>query len=233
MSDLYIDIETCPDLTPGALERCIAGVEPPGQYKKPESIAEWKAQNAAVAGKHQWLRTALDPMCGGVYVIGYSYTSGGDRESGCFSRDPRTESETGFLDRALDHIASLVYAVGQPGSPRWIGWNHIGFDIPFLAKRCVLLGIKPALALPIGHRYNGDRVLDLMQSWGGGPREYVKQAEVARAMGMPEVQPDGAGLWEAVEAGGIEVAAAKCAADIAQLVDIHRRMSAVYMLAAA
>lgn len=232
-NDIYLDIETCPDLREGALAAAIAAVEAPGQYKKPESIAEWKAANAESIGREAWQRSALDPLCGGIYVIGYSIGGG---PVGVVSRDPRTDrDESAWLDHALKVIAEAAREPddGRPSAPRYIGWNLIGFDLPYIAKRCVIHGITPPLRLPLANRYNGERVLDLMQAWSPNPKDWTKQSKVASALGLTiQNDIDGSQLWAAVEEGGVQVAADKCRKDIVQLVEIHRRMSAVYGLAA-
>lgn len=232
-NDIYFDIETAPDLSEGALAAAIAAVEAPGQYKKPESIAEWKAANAEAIGREAWQRSALDPLVGGIYVIGYSIGGG---PASIVSRDPRSDTdESAWLDHALKVVAEAAHDVydGRPAAPRFIGWNIIGFDLPYIAKRCVIHGITPALRLPLANRYNGERVLDLMQAWSPNPKDWTKQSKVAAALGLSiKNDIDGSQLWAAVESGGVQVAAEKCAKDVAQLVEIHRRMSAVYGLAA-
>jgi DNA polymerase elongation subunit (family B) len=224
--DLFLDIETCPDLRAGALQRCIDAVEPPGNYKKPESIAEWKAQNAEAIGREQWSRTALDPMRGGIYVIGYAIDS---HTKDTIYREP-TEPEGPWLEHALQKVYESVDKVGQPRSPRYIGWNLIGFDLPFIAKRCAILGIAPRLRMPVGVRFNNDYVLDLMIAWSGF-KDYAKQRDVAAAMGIDLLdETDGKDLWAAVERDGVAAAAKKCASDIDVLYQIYRRMAPVFRL---
>jgi 3'-5' exonuclease len=224
--DLYLDIETCPDLREGALQRCIDAVEPPGNYKKPESIAEWKAANAEAIGREQWSRTALDPMRGGIYVICYSIDF--DMKATLY-REPG-EPEGPWLAGALQKIHESVDKVGQPRSPRFIGWNIIGFDLPFIAKRCAIHGIAPRLWMPLGVRFNNDKVLDLMIAWSGF-KDYAKQRDVAAAMGINLLDDtDGKDLWAAVERDGVGAAAKKCASDIDVLRQIHRRMAPVFRL---
>lgn len=227
-NDLYIDIETHPDLTPGAESRILDALEPPGSMSKADTIAKWREEKAPAIARDKWLSSALDPVAGGIYVIGWSVAGGPVRT---VARDPRTDAdERAWLSHALESIAEPFRAPGAPMIPRFIGWNHIGFDLPYIAKRCVCLDIAPPIPLPLASRYNGERVLDLMQAWGGGPREYVKQSAVAQALGLPDVGIDGADLWNAVCKDGVQVAERKCAADVAQLAAIHRRMSAVYGL---
>lgn len=224
--NLFFDIETTPDLRDGALQRCIDAVEPPGTYKKPESIAEWKAANALDIGKSNWSRTALDPLCGGIYVVGYAIE---DQAAKTLWRQPE-DSEAEFLTAALKTIATERDKHGFARPPRFIGWNIIDFDIPFLAKRCAILSVAPELRIPTGIRYNNERVLDLMQAWSGF-KDRNKQRDVAAAMGIKlQDETDGKDLWDAVLRDGVAAAASKCASDIDALRQIYARMQSVFGL---
>lgn len=225
--NLFIDLETTPDLRDGALQRCIDAVEAPGQYKKPESIAEWKKENAEAVGKANWSRTALDPLYGGIYVVGYAIE---DQAPQTLWRQPQ-EPEAPFLEAALLSINAQCDKWGfVQRSTRWVGWNIVNFDIPFLAKRCAILGINPALRIPTSIRYNNDRVLDLMQAWSGF-KDFNKQRDVAAAMGIAlQDETDGKDLWGAVLRDGVAAAAKKCASDIDALRQIYQRMQPVFGL---
>lgn len=224
--NLFIDIETTPDLRPDALQRCIACVEAPGQYKKPESIAEWKKENAESIGESNWQRTALDPMCGSIYVISYAIE---DQSAKTVYRNP-DEPEAEFLLDAMNKISAEKDIQGFTRPARWIGWNVMNFDIPFIAKRCAILGVNPALRIPAGVRYSNERVLDLMQAWSGF-KDYSKQRDVAAAMGIAlQDETDGKDLWAAVLRDGVAAAAKKCASDIEALRQIYLRMQPVFNL---
>lgn len=224
--NLFIDIETTPDLREGALQRYIDAVEAPGQYKKPESIAEWKKDNAESVGMLNWQRTALDPMSGGIYVIGYAVE---DQAPQTLWRHPE-EPEAPFIEAALSTLAAIKDRQNNQRPTRFIGWNIINFDIPFLAKRCAILGINPALRLPVSVRYNNERVLDLMQSWSGF-KDFNKQRDVAAAMGIPlQDETDGKDLWATVLRDGVAAAAKKCGSDIDALRQIYGRMAPVFGL---
>ena len=54
---LYLDIETIPDQTPGALEAIRASIEPPGNISKPETIAKWMEENAVAKSEEAWRKT--------------------------------------------------------------------------------------------------------------------------------------------------------------------------------
>jgi hypothetical protein len=222
--DIFMDLECAPDLSPGALERYVKDVRPPGQYSKPDSIAKWMAENAATIGMENWLRTALDPTCGSIYVFGFAIQ---DSAPVTLYRQPE-ESEAALLEMALNAIAAATDKPGQARSIRFIGWNHRTFDLPFLAKRCVINRITPPFKIPLHSRYNDERVLDLMTEWAGF-REYAKQSDVAKALGIAGTsEVDGKDLWAFVQKEGVGAAAAKCRSDINVLMGIYRRMSPVF-----
>jgi len=68
-------------------------------------------------------------------------------------------------------IQSIMRMLGSE-DVRIVTWNGIGFDLPMIYKRAMVLGIDPANfdAPPLTSwtkRYNTDRHFDLMQIWGG------------------------------------------------------------------
>lgn len=222
--DIFIDLECAPDPAPGALERYISGVRPPGQYSKPESIAKWMAENAETMGLENYLRTALDPLVGNIYVFGISIQ--GEQPITLFRK--QEDSEGAFLTLSLDVIAAAVNKAGQARPPRFIGWNHRAFDLPYLARRCLINKVTPPFRLPLRSRFNDDQVLDLMTEWAGY-REYAKQSDVAKALGIcvPSTV-DGKDLWAWVKTHGVEAAAEKCRSDIYVLIDLYKRMAPVF-----
>lgn len=224
--DIHFDLECAPDLTPGALQRYIDTVEPPGNYSKPDTIAKWKMEKGEMIGRENWSKTALDPMIGSIYVFGYSIAGA---EPVALYRKPE-ESEAKLLTDGLTAIATELDKVGQQRPPRFIGWNILAFDLPYLAKRCVINRVNVPFALPLTSRYNNEHVLDLMLAWAGY-RGYEKQANVARVMGIELASDvDGKDLWATVEREGVESAAVKCRSDIQALIEIHQRMTSVFRL---
>lgn len=221
----FLDIETIPDLSEGALQRCIDAVEPPGNYKKPDSIAEWKLANAEAIGKEEWQRTALDPMRGSVAVICWETEKSGPRS---IYREPG-ESEATMLNTWAELIGLDMTDV--PGSyrlPRFVGWNVAEFDLRFIAIRCVVHGIKLPFALPVNERYDGRGVCDLMRIWSGF-KGFQKQSAVAKALGIELAdQTDGKDLWPLIQEKGIQAAVTKCLSDVGALKQIYGRMAPIF-----
>lgn len=223
--NLFTDIETIPDLSEGALQRCLDAVEPPGQYKKPESIAEWKVANGERIGRENWLRSALDPMCGGIAVVCWATEDG---ETKSVYREPN-ESEANMLEAwATGMVTSMTDQYGQSRMPRFIGWNVSGFDLRFLAIRCAIHGIKLPFPLPVNEKFDGRGVCDLMRVWAGF-KDYAKQSTVAKALGIQLLDDtDGSELWGLIQEKGISVAVEKCKSDIDGLRQIYSRMSPIF-----
>lgn len=221
----FLDCETFPDIADGALQRCINAVEPPGNYKKSESIAEWKAANAATIGAEQWQRTALDPMCGSIGVICWAVE---DSEINTVSREPH-EPEEDLLSLWITGMKTNL-SEGQGGlrRPRFVGWNVADFDLRFLAIRCAIHGLRLPFPLPVNERYDGIGVCDLMRIWSGY-KGFQKQSVVAKALGIKlQDETDGADLWGLIQEKGIGVAVDKCRSDINALRQIYNRMSPIF-----
>ena len=73
----------------------------------------------------------------------------------------------------------------QRSDARLVGFNCVGFDIPFLVRRSWFHGIAvPESLFERGGRYLSPRIVDLMLLWGIGNREYVKLNTLAIFLGI-------------------------------------------------
>jgi DNA polymerase elongation subunit (family B) len=78
---------------------------------------------------------------------------------------------------------------------RIVTWNGIGFDLPMIYKRAMILGVEPANfgAPPLPtwtKRYNTDRHYDLMQIWGGWSSQGWAKLELVAQMILGEHRAD-------------------------------------------
>jgi hypothetical protein len=99
-------------------------------------------------------------------------------------------------DAERDVVQSIMRVLGYDEC-RIVTWNGVGFDLPMIYKRAMILDVHPASfgAPPLNawtKRYNTDRHYDLMQLWtGGGSHEYAKLDTVARlVLGASKVEFD-------------------------------------------
>lgn len=171
MTDIAFDIETIPNSS--MQDRMPEPEVKTGNLKDPfkiaEKIAEAKAEQAA--------RMTLNPLWGRVCAF-VGRTDDDTRIADCIHEDSDAEES-----RIIERILPEVFA-----EKRVITYNGNSFDIPFVYRRAVLLGIDsrqfgaPPLSEMVA-RYNNKRHIDVMQVWCGYDRtNYEKLNNIARAL---------------------------------------------------
>lgn len=154
MSYFAFDIETIPNTA--MISRLPEPEVKAGNLKDPAKIAE-KIEEAK---KAQIEKMALSPLWGRVCC--WCAHDGENSTGSCITEETDAE-ETAVIERAFQLLAS--------DNPI-ITYNGTSFDLPFLYRRAVILGIDPAeFDLPplsiMLKRYDNDKHLDLMQVWCG------------------------------------------------------------------
>jgi len=147
-------------------------VKAKANLKDPAKIAEDIAEKKAA----QLEELALDPLTGRVCCYATVGKQGADVAEYAAAIDFVTDDS----ERSLIQEIMSVLAVKDV---RIVTWNGTGFDLPFIYKRALVLGVDPGHfgAPPLSawtKRYNTDRHYDLMQIWGGW-RDFVKLDTVA------------------------------------------------------
>ena len=240
---LYFDIETIPNQSESALKQIQAEIEKekekiaaPGNYKDPEKIAEFLNLKRCELDRQadaNWRKTALDGGSGHIAAICWAINDGeviGHRLSWPVVNEREVIVE--FFD-------SVTNAIGRSGgdfgrvrsSPRVVGHNVAGFDLTFVWKRCVVLGIRPPDWMPINPKPWADNVYDTMLQWSGAGR-YISMDKLCALMGIPGKgselggeEIDGSKVWDFVLAGRIADVERYCAADVERTRELHRRMT--------
>ena len=231
MISLYIDLETLPDQRDGAFERYLDAVEPPGNYKKPETIQKWLAENAEAVAAENYQKTGLNGLHGEICSIAFAIGSG-DIEN-TTRTDKHTEKDLleEFWEMLRKEVA-IHLRHGEMRTIQWTGHNVIDFDLRFLKQRSIVNGIKPAYFLPADARHGGDHVFDTMKEWAGW-RGYVKQDELCETLGIKapdnfscEVTDlDGSAVWEMFQSEQYGLIADYNILDVWKVREIHRRMT--------
>lgn len=216
MINVYVDIETIPSQKPGLLAEIRAGIQPPGNISKPETIAKWMDENADAAAEEAYRKTAFDGALGEIICIGYAFN---DELVDVICRRSIEDSETDLLRTFFHKFSSTSHYT-------FIGHNIIGFDLRFLFQRAVTNRVQPLYPLPVDSRYNGDRTYDTMLGWAGWGNR-VKLSKVCDALGIPVKTGgiDGSMVWDAVRDGRIDEVAEYCKEDVAAVRSVHRRMT--------
>lgn len=236
MEVIYNDIETipCQDVVmndalradaDAALLTALDSVRAPANYKDAEKIEAFVADARAkllkehdAACEAEWLKTSFDGGLGHVCVIGYAF---GDRApQSIIARHDVLGDESA----ALREFFGVLAACGAGTRLTWVGHNLVAFDLPFLWKRAMVLGVKPPFHLPRDPKPWADNVFDTMVQWAGA-RDRISMDRLCRILGIPgKGDMDGSKVWEYVRAGRIAEVAAYCCDDIERTRAMHRRM---------
>ena len=172
--NVFIDIETLPDMTDGAKD--LIEVKPPATYKKAESIEKWMEANADAEKEKQWRKQALNPNSGRILSIAYSF--GGDVEVIC----NRSLSEKGLLGQF-----ALKMREGLDGRPPYFIGHNVQFDMGFLWKRGIINNVDLPSIKPVGR--HGKDFFCTMTHWEGF-KGRISQDNLCKLLGI-EGKPDG------------------------------------------
>ncbi len=138
----------------------------------------------------------------------------------CWSLGSAADGEGDLLRRFFDGIEKYT--------PQLVSWNGKGFDMPVLHYRGLVHGVSAPRYWELGDedkefRYSNylsryhTRHLDLMDLLAlYQARGYVQLDELARLLGFPgKMGMDGSGVWDAYQAGKIDVIRNYCETDAA------------------
>lgn len=220
--NIFFDIETVPSQDPAVKAEIAAGITAPAQYKKADSIAEWLKENRDAEAEAQWLRTSLDGGAGQVCVIGWAIEDGEAQslQVSALSRDD---------ERAMLSEWFGILSAGHTGNhgtrPCLIGHNIIGFDLPFLWKRAMVLNVRPPLWFPRAPKPWSDVVADTMLMWDATQKAGGSMARLCRLFGLQDKgDMDGSKVWPMVRDGQIDAVAEYCRGDVDRTRALYRRM---------
>jgi hypothetical protein len=252
MQNITFDIETLPDMRPGARERHIEDARvnvkvPSGATKDTlaadlgihdketikftprasldsQWIAEVGPRMAEPAGDEAWRKTALDGARGQVLMIGIA-NDDDDVAVICEGNERDT------LARFFSEIGRSVTRANN-GNLQFIGHNIIGFDLKFVLQRAIINGVKPHLAFPIHPAPWSDRVFDTMIQWAGTGNR-ISLNDLCSALDIEgKGDIDGSMVYDYYAAGKVGELLQYCANDVTITREVWRRMSFHSRLAA-
>lgn len=219
--NITFDIETIPSQSAEVKDLILASVSPPGQYKKPESIAEWMRENGEAEAESQWLKTSFDGGLGQIVCIGFAMN---DSEPVSFGvEETSLAAEKDMLQTFFANLGSLYRSSGT--RPVLIGHNHVNFDIPFIWKRAMIHGVRPPFWFPRDPKPWGENVFDTMTQWSGS-KGSIKLDTLAKLFGLKGKDGmTGSDVWPAIKAGAFQSVAEYCRDDVELTRAIFRRMT--------
>ena len=215
MSDqsfVFFDLETLPSQDPDLLEQFRAEVKAPAQYKKQDSIDAWLSENRDAIAQEQMEKTSFDPAYGHICSIAWAKNNG----------DIVTQCIFDLKDEA-DLIASFFASLDPYHSETLVGHYITGFDIPFILKRAVILGVKIPYAIPRDVKPWDKKVHDTMHMWAGA-KGSISQDKLARILGIDgKGDFDGSMVADAWARGEYQRIAEYNADDVRTVREIHRK----------
>ncbi|WP_425070670.1 ribonuclease H-like domain-containing protein [Sagittula sp. S175] len=218
-SYLYFDIETIPDQRPETLERLRAEVTAPARYSKQDSIDAWLAENRESAAREALAKTSFDPAAGHVCTIGWATNDGPVRVEHAEGLGEERDILDAFFRSLPKRDVTLV------------GHNHTGFDIPFLTKRAILLGVElpSEWAWPRDPKPWGRGLFDTMHAWAGSGRgDMIGMNRLCGLLGIVGKEGfDGSMVADAWAAGDHLTIARYCDDDVRRTRAIHQKFLAV------
>ena len=246
--DVYLDIETVPcadrqsyiedakqnfrapsSLTKGQAGEDLGITGDKLKYTSADDIKkQWEQEMASVkaeeVGDEAWRKTALDGTHGRVLCIGWKVPGMERNTQSDYPGEGINEAQT--ILRAFAGIQTDLQQVNgstNMRSPFFIGHNIV-FDLKFLFRRCVILGIKPPFDLPFWGR-NGKDYYCTMKSWCEYG-ERISQSNLLAALGVDEPgDMDGSMVCDAWLNGELERIGEYCAQDVGKVEAIHKRMT--------
>lgn len=210
---VYFDIETIPDQSEHALQKCREAVTPPGNIKKQESIDTWMAENAERAAREMLAKTSFDATAGHCCTIGWAFN-----DNDVHVEHAETVGEEAEIMRAFFKALPKNDVV-------MVGHNVLGFDIPFLLKRAVILGVElPSdYVMPRDPKPWTKGVFDTMTAWAGH-RDMISMNRLCGALGIVgKTDFDGSMVAEAWAAGQHLTIAEYCDDDVRRTRRIHQK----------
>lgn len=173
---------------------------------------QFRDASIQAAGDALWRRTSLDGTRGRVLSVAWAIEH--DEPQGLID----AVNERHLLEAVFDHLAQRL---GQR-KPYFIG-HCIDFDLKFLFRRAVILGIQPPFELPFRGRHGQDFYCT-SQAWCSYG-ERIKQDELARVLGLQgKGEMDGSKVCDAWLAGEFPKILAYNIDDVRQCRGIFRRL---------
>jgi hypothetical protein len=193
---------------------------------KDELISQWEAEfvgsKAEQVGEDNWLKTSFDGGKGEIISLVFKL----DGVVHSFTRDYKEKgSEYNLLTDFCGLIIELLDRKdGKIYTPFFIGHN-VTFDLKFLFRRLVVLGINPKFPLPFNGRH-GQHYFCTMAAWSSFG-ERISQDNLCEILGL-EQKPDGidgSKVWGEIQAGNVDRVLKYNQYDVETVEKLHNKLN--------
>lgn len=211
---VYFDLETIPCQDPEYLPILERKVKAPGNIKKKESVQKWLDENRKTAALEALSKTSFDGGRGHVCTIAWAKNDG-----------PITVLHANIVQDEEAVIEAFFADLDPYHSETLVGHNIAGFDIGFLRKRAIALGITMPTpqSMPRDPKPWDKTIFDTMSAWAGGTNR-ISMDELCSVLGIEGKGGfDGSKVAAAWAAGEHDKIAEYCRDDVYRTREIHKR----------
>ena len=210
---LHIDIETIPNLDDAAIAEIRDSITAPGNYKKPESIAEWMAENRERLVDEKVYAAGLDGTTGKIICIAWAWEN-----------MPVTVTKEDNEAALLCELFNDIHGKNLHASATTIGHN-VSWDLRYIWQRAVVNGIRP----PVWVKWQGKPWdhLDTMLMWNPDNQRRISLDRLCKVLGVPtsKGELDGAKIWQAYRDGRMAEIRDYCIADVEAMRACYRKLT--------
>jgi hypothetical protein len=185
-------------------------------------IERFRDEKLEETAQNTLAKTSFDGAQGQVAVIGFAV----DEQPAIALKvaDLTQKAEAEMLAEFFHAIRDL-FSPALMRNPIFVGHNLAGFDLPFIYKRAVILGIKPPPFIPFGAAPWSDHIFDTMVRWDS--RNNISLDKLCKALGIQGKTEGlcGADVWPLIQQGQIQAVADYCVDDVDAARNAYRRMT--------
>ncbi|MGV2099008.1 ribonuclease H-like domain-containing protein [Rhizobium sp. 21-4511-3d] len=184
--------------------------------KKADTIAAWEKESKPAAIEEAIAKTSFDAAYGEICCIGWAFDDEAPQSVSRIAADDEKATVLRFFQRLEQGYTHQ--------SPTIVGHYVAGFDIRFITRRCMILGIRLPSFWPLDPKPWDDKVFDTMTAWSG-VRDTISMENLCQALGIPgKGDIDGSMVAQLFAEGKHEVIADYCRGDICRTREIHKKM---------
>mgnify|MGYP003133070831 CR=1 FL=1 len=217
---LVVDIETVAiSPTEEELVEIKAGIKPPANYKKQETIDKWMDEQAPLVLADKIAKRSLDPFTNQIVAISAKY-HGVSSASMPILFNECTDRE----DNLLEEFVWVIALKGSHYDPYpFVGVNIFGFDLPIIALHLAKHNIDPCGINFTPSKYDKSKVIDLMTFFDG---KFRSVEALARFLSIDTSHNpiSGAEVQEYWDRGDLETIGKHCAVDVEIEWNIYDRL---------
>lgn len=219
---LFLDLESLPTDDPRIVDMLAAKIKPPGNMSKPETIAKWEAEEKPLLIAEAVGKTSFDGSYGRICCACWAF---GDQPVDGAVGDERDVIKALF--KAISEY-TLAKLLASGSAARYMpedekravhalklsGHNVRAFDMRFLWKRAVVLGIPIPQSLPWKESQWSERFQDTMTLWD--PEKRISLGNLCYILGIDHDEDDfdGSMVADAFKAGRYSKILRYCKADV-------------------